>query len=688
VAEALRSFFEPSGVVLVGATIDPEKLGRGVAENLAAFPGVVHFVGARRGSLFGRPVYPDVSEVPDPVDLAVVLVPARGVAEVVDACGRRGIRSVIVATSGFRETGAEGAALEAECVEAARRHGIRLLGPNCIGTIDTHVRLNTTFLRPPGPAEGPIGFLGHSGALSAAVIDWAREQGFGFSRIVSLGNQADLTETDLLPSVAADPATRVIALYLEGIGDGFVRTATGIDTPIVALKAGRYASGRRAVASHTAALAGKDGAFDAAFRRAGVLRAESVRELFDWARALAWCPPMRGPNVAILTNAGGPGVIAADAVEEYGMTMATLRDGTTNALREALTASASVANPVDMLASATPSQYRRCLELLLGDESVDAVLVILPPPPRYPAEQVAASLASVRKTKPVVVALMGGEAIREAARRFREAGVPEYLFPREAAGALGALYRYGASRRRDSSVCTTPSGVARVDMGRHEGWLDQFSAFELLSSGGIPVVRTVVVDDIDAARDAAEQIGYPVVLKVDSPHVVHKTEAGGVRLNLPGPAELEAAFRSIVVETGTTRMVAQPMVEPGEEVAVGFVRDPQFGPMVMFGTGGVDVETAGDAAFALVPVTCDDVDHLFSDTRAGRQVVRMFGEEVREALVDVLLRLAEMARRHPEIAEAEVNPFVVHSDAIIGVDGRVLVDRGDRYHASNQREGS
>ena len=444
---SLTPFFSPKGIAVIGASQDPVKLGYGLARNLVQsnYPGVVHFVNPKRGSLLGRPMYASVTEVPDPVDLAVLLIPAPAVPQALRECAQRGILAAIVASGGFRETGPEGAALEAEILAIAHQHGIRMLGPNCIGLLDTHLPLDATFLPPPGPLPGDVAFVSHSGAICAAVIDWARGQGFGLSRLVSLGNQADVNETDVLAPVAADRFTRVLTLYLESVSDGrrFVEQASQVtrSKPVVALKVGRFASGQRAAASHTGALAGQEHAFNAAFRRAGVIRAETSEELFDWARALAWCPPPAGRAIAVLTNAGGPGVTAADALESNGLTLANLAPETTAALRQLLPPAASLQNPVDMLAAASPEQYASGLKILLDDPGVHGVMIILPPPPMHTAGAVAKAVIPIiqSSSKPVTIALMGERLIQEAVEHFRAARVPEYRFPERDAAALAIL---------------------------------------------------------------------------------------------------------------------------------------------------------------------------------------------------------------------------------------------------------
>lgn len=446
---SLLPFFSPSGVVIIGASHDPSKLGHGVARNLVAsgYRGAIHLVNPRGGRLLDCPVYVEVALVPDPADLAILIVPAPAVPEVLRACALRGIRTAIVTSGGFREAGPEGTALEAECVRIARESGVRLLGPNCIGVLDTHLPLDTTFLQPPGPLPGNVAFISHSGAMCAVVAEQARALGLGISRMVSLGNQADVTETELLPLVAEDPDTRVVTLFLEGVADGrrFVEQSRRIARrkPIIALKAGRSTGGQRAAVSHTGALAGQEAAYDAAFRRAGVIRAGTIEEMLEWARALEWCPLPTGRAMAVLTNAGGPGVMAADALEARGLWLAELNEATCTALQGLLPPAASVRNPVDILASASPETYAACLRLLLSDPGVHGVLVMLPPPPMHPAGSVAEALVQVAQAsaKPVMVVLMGGDSMCNAAERLRAARIPDCRSPESAAAALDVLAR-------------------------------------------------------------------------------------------------------------------------------------------------------------------------------------------------------------------------------------------------------
>jgi len=696
--DPLTPFFSPRGIAVIGASNDPTKLGYGLARNLVLsnYQGAIHFVNPKGGSLFSRPVYSQISQIPDPVDLAYLLIPAAGVPEALRACGERGLRAAIIGAGGFRETGPIGAALESECSQIAQSYGMRLIGPNSIGLIDTHLPLNATFLPPPGPLAGDVAFISHSGATCAAVIDWARGQGFGMSRLISLGNQADVNEADVLAPVGADPFTRVITLYLEGVRDGrrFVAEASQVarEKPLIALKVGRFSGGQRAVASHTGALAGTENAYNAAFRRAGVIRAETSQEMFDWARALAWCPLPRGRRVAVLTNAGGPGVTAADAIELNGLHLAELTLETRTGLEAVLPAAASLNNPVDMLASASPEQYATCLRILLSDPGVDSAMLILPPPPMYAAGAVARSVIPIIQTagKPVVIALMGEHLIQEAGEQFRAAHIPEYRFPERAASALGVL-----SARADFVSrlnCLSTDGLGRLPGTNQilaqeilESYLGQFKGrektteettfspdtvvlFRLLKAYGIPVLPEVMASSASDAALAARQIGFPIALKIASPDIPHKSDVNGILLNLRDETQVEAGYQKIIENVRHALphaklqgVTIQPMAPPGQEVIIGAVQDAQFGPLVMFGSGGIEVEGLKDVSFGLAPLTSLEADEMIEGTWAGRKLggFRSLPPADRQSAGEVLLRVAQLAADFPALTELEINPLLV-----------------------------
>ena len=700
---SLKPFFTPKGVAIIGASTDPTKLGYGLSRNLmqSHYQGAIHFVNPKGGVLLGRPVYTKIGDIPDPVDLAVVLIPAPYVPQVLEECGQRGIPAAIIGAGGFREVSPKGAALEAECLRIAQAYGIRLLGPNCVGLLDTHLPIDTTFLPPPGPTPGDVAFISHSGAICAAVIDWARGQGYGLSRMVSLGNQLDVCETDMLAPVAEDAYTNVLALYLEGIknGRGFVEQARIVTRkkPIIALKVGRFEAGQRAVASHTGALAGRENAYTAAFRRGGVLRAMTSEGMFDRARALAWCPLPKGKRVAVITNAGGPGVTAADALEALGLELAEFHADTRTALMAVLPPAASLNNPVDMLAAAGPDQFAECLRIVLKDPDVDSAMVIYPTPPMYTSGAVAKAVIPVvhNSDKPVVVAVMGERLIQEAVEHLRAARIPEYRFPERAAAALSALVdRSELLAFADAEpvlmgdvkpdiVRAVLGGVGLQSNTSHEnGFLSPEHSLMLLEAYGIPTMMMELARDPEEAVSAALKVGFPVALKVASADIVHKSDVGGVVLNLEDEASVRASFLAISQRVqmahpsaGIQGIHVQRMVPSGQEVIVGAVQDPQFGALVMFGSGGIEVEGLKDVAFALAPLTRLEAEDMLKSTWAGRKLkgFRNLPPADRDAVFDVLIRLAQLAAEHPQLTEIEINPLRVlpEGQGAVAVDVRI-----------------
>ena len=686
-SNSLSPFFIPRGIALIGATSDPTKLGYGLARNLVQcnYQGVIHFVNPKGGSLLGRPMYPSVTELPDPVDLAIILIPAFAVAEALKECATRGIRAVIIASGGFRETGEAGAKLESDLMQIAQQYGIRLIGPNCIGILDTHLPLDATFLPPPGPPPGDVAFISHSGAICAAVIDWARGQGFGLSRLVSLGNQADVNETDVLAPIAQDRFTRVLTLYLESVSDGqrFVREARNITRhkPIIALKVARYPSGQRAAASHTGALAGQENAFNAAFRKSGVIRADTTEELFDWARALAWCPLPKGRAIAILTSAGGPGVTAADALEMNGMSLARLTSETQQALSQLLPPAASLINPVDMLASASPEQFAACLKVLIDDPGVNGVLVVTPPPPMHTAGAVAKAIIPVihNAEKPVTIALMGERLIQEAVEHFRAARVPEYRFAERAASALAVLAQRAEYLTKERDAQPVQSTVDRDTVervidhrGTSPGYLNPSETSDILNAYHLPDIPLRLATSPTEAVKWAQELGYPVVLKVASKDIVHKSDIGGVMLNLVddqavemGYSEIISNSRSAMPQANIQGIYVQRMLPAGQEVIVGAIQDAQFGPLVMFGSGGVEVEGLKDVTFALAPLNYQEVEWMLENTWAGRRLhgYRNLPPADRQSVIEALIHLGQLANDFPQLAEIEINPLRVFPDS-------------------------
>ncbi|MFN2212540.1 MAG: acetate--CoA ligase family protein [Anaerolineales bacterium] len=697
---SLKPFFSPQGVAIIGASLEPTKLGFGLVRNLvqSGYQGAIHLVNVRGQQLMGLPVYHQIHEIPDPVDLGVLLIPAQAVPQAIEHCSQRGIKALIIGSGGFRETGEAGAQLEQKCLEIAQENGVRLLGPNSIGIIDTHSPIDTTFLSPPGPTPGDIAFISHSGAICSAVIDWARGQGFGLSRLVGMGNQCDVTESDLLGPVADDPYTRVIALYLEGVSNGrkFLQQAQSVSRvkPIVALKVGRYERSKAAVASHTGALAGLESAYNAAFRRAGVIRAETTEQLFDWARALAWCPLPKGCSVAVLTNAGGPGVTAVDALESKDLQLAVLSPDTQAELGELLNPAASLNNPVDMLAAATPHQYARCLQVLISDANVDSVMVILPPPPMHTAGGIAKAIIPVIYTsdKPVVVALMGERLIQEAVEHFRAARIPDYRFPERAAEALDVLsQRFEYLSALDLHRDEVPGNFTDIQKKRADTILTKYQSteflsdedgFDLLTAYGIPSMKPRLAQSEHQAVEVAQELGYPLAMKIASPQITHKSDVGGVLLNLQNSDEVLESYNKIIENARSAKPDAkikgvylQRMLSSGQDVIIGAVQDSQFGALLMFGSGGIEVEKMRDVRFELAPIAKTGAEKMLAATWAGKKLegYRNIPPADRAALIDALLRLSKLAIDYPQLAEIEINPFTVlrSGEGAFAIDVRV-----------------
>lgn len=680
--DPLLPFFSPKGAVIVGVSRDPTKLGYMLASNLlnSGYPGAIHFVNPKGETLFGRKVFTRITDVPDPVDLALLLVPPAGVPTTLEEVAARGIHAAVIQTGGFRETGPEGAKLEQECLHIAQKHGIRLIGPNCVGLIDTHLPINATFLQPPGPPAGDIAFISHSGAICAAVMDWIRGQGNGLSNLVSLGNCVDISEADVLPVMAANPYARVITLYLESVKDGaqFIKKAREAVSikPVLALKVGRFESGKKAAASHTGALAGAESAFDAAFEKAGVMRVNTTEELFQWAKALAWCPKPRGRRVAVITNSGGPGVTAADALELNGMQLAQLSSNTIDTLRTFLPAAASLHNPVDMLASASPEQFSRTLDLMMKDSNVDSILVIAPPPPSSTTSALVKAMIPIvlSNDKPVVFTLMGENQISEGLTQLHAYHLPDYRFPEWAASALGAVTRYAEISQRLLSEAPIQHGKAPLkavnilSAEKAGAFISPDSAAGLMEAYHIPTSRLSLCKTAAEAVRQAKKAGFPVVLKVASTDIIHKSDIGGVLLNLKNPAEVEDGFEIVFKRAKAAKPDAliegvhiQRMLPPGQEVITGMVRDPMFGPLMMFGSGGVEVEGLKDVAFALAPLTVDEAEKMINATWAGRKLdgFRSIPGADRQAVIETLVKLSRLADENPSIAEMEINPLRV-----------------------------
>lgn len=691
---SMRRLLFPRSIAVIGAGRRRGTIGHEILRNLlrSEFDGPLYPVNPGARHIAGVPAHPSVEAVPEPVDLAIVVVPASEVLPVVDACGRKGVKSLVVISAGFREVGPEGASAEAELVRRARDHGMRVVGPNCMGIVNTAdgVSMNATFA-PVEPMRGRVSFLSQSGALGIAVLEEARRVGLGVASFVSVGNKADVSSNDLLQFWETDASTDVVLLYLESFGNPrkFARIARRVSQakPIVVVKSGRTVGGARAAASHTAAAASPDVTIDALFLQAGVIRVDTLQELFDVALLLANQPVPAGSRVAIVGNSGGPGILAADACEGAGLELADLAAETSAEIRRLVPGAASVANPVDLIASAGPSSYEAAIGALLDDPGVDAVLAIFTPPLVTRADEVAEAVttAAAGSAKPVLANFLGDHA---GPAPLPGGNVPSYPFPEQAVHALGRAARYGAWRRRnlappsrfdDVDIDEARDRVARVLGDGADCWMPVDEATALLGAFRIPVVTTEIATTADDAVTAAARQGWPVVLKVANPAVTHKTDLGGVRLGLADEAGVRSAFAALEAAFGANLggAIVQPMVPAGIETIVGIAQDPAFGPLLMFGLGGVATDVLADRAFRILPLTEQDADDLI---RSVRSAPLLFGYRntpavAVDALREVLLRTAALAEAVPELVELDLNPLVVHPDGAVVLDTKIRLRR-------------
>jgi acetyl coenzyme A synthetase (ADP forming)-like protein len=677
----LLPFFAPRGVAIVGASASPNKLSFGILRNMTlyGYTGQIAPVNPRADEILGLKCYPDIASVPDPLDLAVAVLPAPAIPDVLEACGQRGIKAVIIISGGFKEVGEGGAGLEQTCLEIARRYGMRLVGPNCVGTLDLYSGLDSTFINGV-PAKGGISFVSQSGAVGGGVVDLLRGKKVGFSNFASLGNEADVTESDVIEYLAEDPNTRVIAVYVEMIRDGrrFIDVCRRVTLkkPVILLKAGRTNAGARAVSSHTGSLAGSQTAYQAAFAQSGVIEVEAVADLFDLAMALDFQPLPQGSRVALLTNAGGPAALASDSLAANGLQMADLSPETQAVLRQNLNPAAQVGNPVDMLGGAEPPEYALTLKAVLADPGVDMAIPILVPQALVDPVEVARqiSLEANAQGKPVVACLMGEVSVGGARQVLHENHVPMYVYPESTGKVLGAMRRYSLWRSQPVEEITSPEGIdpaaARKCLDEAKGVtaLGEVGARPLLVAYGIPLVAGGLAASSQEAATIASRIGFPVVMKIVSPDILHKSEAGGIRLNLGDGLAVIAAYDRLLGDVARRLpqarlegVLVEAMAPKGQEVIVGMKRDPNFGPLLMFGLGGIYVELFSDVAFRVAPVGRNEALAMIHQTQAGRLLTGFRGapEADLEAVVDTILRLGQLALDFPEIEEVEINPLLV-----------------------------
>ncbi|MHC1709932.1 MAG: acetate--CoA ligase alpha subunit [Methanomassiliicoccales archaeon] len=694
----MRELFEPASVAVIGASAERNKVGNIILGNIieSGFKGPLYPINPRYPEIMGLKCYPRITDVPGTVEMAVVVVPAKFVLQVMEECGQKGVKAAVVISAGFKEVGLEGAKLEKQLGEIAHRYGMRVLGPNCLGLVNTHHHMNATFAQE-GPREGNIAISSQSGAICVVILDWAANINIGFSKFISVGNKLDVDEGHLLEYLREDPHTKVIGMYIEGTDRGreFLRQAelTTRVKPVIALKAGRTSSGAKAASSHTGAMSGSDKVYDAAMRQAGVVRVKNIEEMFDLLQAFSTMPLPDGEGVAIVTNAGGLGVMAADACSDNGLTLASFEPATIEKLKEKLPPAASLYNPIDVVGDADAERYDHAIRTVMDDPNVSCVVALLAPTDLVDISSVARTLTAFAGSspKPIVTSFVGGKEMMAPIEMLKAAGIPNYPSPDRGIRALAAMVEHRRSLERKESHAVKPieadheavrevissvRGEGRLALSENEGK-------RILKAYGIATPQEGIANDLTSALKLAGEIGYPVVMKVESPDIAHKTDVGGVVLDVDDPQELERSYqvmlskvREKMPKARVTGVSIQRMVK-GREVIVGMVRDDQFGPVITFGLGGIFVEIMRDVTQGIAPLDRDDVERMVRSIRAYPMLAGARGKRPGDipALVDVILKISQMAMEFPELEELEMNPVMVGDEGtgVIAVDALVTI---------------
>ncbi|MFH1401720.1 MAG: acetate--CoA ligase alpha subunit [Parcubacteria group bacterium] len=692
------SFFSPDSIAVVGASSDASKLGCVVLKNIIqyGFKGKVYAVNPSIRTALDLVSYPKVTNIPDKVDMAIIVTPSRTVPEIMNDCGLKGIKGAVIISSGFKEIGPVGLELENKIMEIARKYNIRVLGPNCLGFINTHSSLNATFSS--GMAsKGNVAFMSQSGALCQAILDWSKNSGIGFSKLVSLGNKSDINESDLIEAWEKDDNTSVVIAYLEGITSGmrFRESASALTRkkPFIVMKSGRTVVGSQAALSHTGAMAGSDVAYDAIFKQTGVIRVNSMEEVIDFTFALAYQPLICGDRIAIVTNAGGPGVMATDAVERAGLKLSQFKKETVEKLRAGLPITANFLNPVDVIGDATPDRYKLALEAVLGDINVDGVLVILTPQAITDVENTARAVIDTASNyeKPILSSFMGGPTVDKGIKDLMKSRIPNYAFPERAVDSFKAMNRYRLWRKREfDKIKTFPVDhqatkvILTQALNENRRSLSDAEARQVIGAYGLFSPRSCLAHNSEEAVRFADEIGYPVVMKIVSPDILHKTDIGGVKLNLRDAETVANAYKEIIESANDLMPQAkimgievQEMIKGGREVIIGMKRDAQFGPLIMFGLGGIYVEILQDVSFRLAPIARQDAIEMIRETRSYPLLAGARGQKPVDinAIVEYLLRLSQLVTDFPVISELDINPLAVRGagEKTIALECRIII---------------
>lgn len=678
-------FLAPKSIAVVGASERPGTIGKAIISNiLNGYKGEVYPITPSHESVFGKKAYKSVLDVPNNIDLAVVVTPSKIVPAVIEECGKKGIKGAIIITAGFKEVGGEGEVLQNQVAEMSRKYSVRIIGPNCLGVMNLapQTMMNSTFLKIT-PKTGNIALISQSGAICAALVEDAIAQDIGFSAVISIGNKVDMNETNLLEMLENDPQTKVIVMYLEDISDGrrFIDVCRRITReskhrkPILVLKAGRTPEGARAAMSHTGALMGADEVYDAIFRQAGVIRVDGMGELFDYATAFAK-QPLPGEGVVIVTNAGGPGIISTDALSKYGLKMANIEDIRPK-INQMIPTYGSSRNPVDIVGDADYTRFENVLNVVLDHPNCGAVVVMCTPSATLDYDGLARVTVKMSKTKgkTTLASLMGLAEGTENKRIMSEGGVPHYMYAEFAIRALKSMYDYKAWLNTPRSEIKTFKAdresvreVLNNVIKQGRGNLLEEEGYEVLKAYGFPVPKSILTRDENECVKAAQEIGYPVVMKIASPDIIHKSDAGGVKVNLANEQEVRNAYKSIMASAKNYKsdakilgVLVQELVRGGKETIIGAKQDPKFGPLVMFGMGGIYVEVLKDVMFRLAPIGQWDARDMIESIKTSKLLKGVRGEKPSDvnALVDCLLRLSQLVTDFPEIAEFDMNPLLV-----------------------------
>jgi acetyltransferase len=698
---SLEKFFNPASVAIVGVSQTPGKVGYEILANMikAGFPGKIFPVNPNAKTIEGLACYPDVASIGQIPELVIIVVPAKIVPSIMRQCAKAGVKSVVIITAGFKEVGPEGKELEQQVVQIARQAGIRVIGPNCLGVIAPANKLNASF----GgdlPRTGVIGYLSQSGALLAAILDFANANNIGFSKLASIGNKADVDELDVIRAFGADPGVKVIAGYLENISDGdaFLREAERISRrkPILLMKSGGTQAGARAASSHTGSLAGSETAYECMFDRAGIIRCLSIKSQFDFAQTFVNQPLPVGRRVAVITNAGGPGIMAADAIERQELEFAQLTEETIKTLGSKLPAAANIRNPIDILGDALADRYEFAINMVLNDPNVDAVLVLLTPQAMTEAlktAQIITGILSKKPPKPLLTCFMGATKIAEAIDHLRARHAPYYDTPEVAVLTLRVMADYVRWRSRPRRVVKLfPVNRRKVEniiernLRAATADLDEADSKEILEAYGFVTPKGSIATTSEQAVNIAEQLGFPVVMKIWSPDISHKSDCGGVVLGLESKKEVMDAFDLMMYripqklpQAKILGVLVQEMCRRGKEVVIGMNRDPHFGPLIMFGMGGTMVEVLEDVTFHIAPLTADEAKQMLMNTKTYKILKGVRGEEGvdLDAIAESLQRLSQLVMEFPQIQELDINPYIVGPAGTVpvAVDARMRIEK-------------